>query len=98
MLDKIEQRFECALNRFDDSAEKIKQVAESTNEIEFDSAKLNAILEIVDNRINKVATDIRNEMAEERKLIIKHEKKSLMINAGIAAMAVIAFIFNRFLG
>jgi hypothetical protein len=37
-------------------------------------------------------------MAEERKLIIKHEKKSLMINIGIAVMAVVAFVFNRVLG
>jgi len=98
MIDNIEKRFESALNRFDETADKAKLVAESTKEIEFDPTKLDAILEVVDDRISKVTADLRKEMAEERKLIIKHQKKSLMINIGITSMAVIAFIFNRFLG
>ena len=98
MKSNIEQRFENALGHFDKSAEKVKQVAESTKEIEFDPAKLDAILAIVDKRINSVATNIRKEMAEERKLIIKDQKKSLLINIGITSMAVVAFIFNRLLG
>ncbi|PKH07121.1 hypothetical protein [Moritella sp. Urea-trap-13] len=98
MIDNIEKRFESALNKFDETTNKAKQVAESTKEIEFDPTKRDAILEVVDDRISKVTADLRKEMAEERKLIIKHQKKSLMINIGITSMVVIAFVFNCFLG
>jgi hypothetical protein len=100
MLENIEKRFENALERFDESAKAAKEVAETTKSIDLgiDEEKLAGLLDLVDQRINKVATDIRYEMAEERKLIIKHEKKSLMINIGIAVMAIVAFVFNRILG
>ncbi|MDD9173978.1 hypothetical protein ERW49_10270 [Aliivibrio finisterrensis] len=100
MIENIEKQFESALERFGESAKTAKEVVESSKSIDLgiDEEKLAGLLDLVDQRINKVATDIRNEMAEERKLIIKHEKKSLMINIGIATMAVVAFIFNRMLG
>lgn len=100
MIEDIGKQFEKALSRFDESAKTAKEVAETSKSInlDMDEDKLAKLLDLVDQRINKVATDIRHEMAEERKLIIKHEKKSLMINIGIAAMAVVAFIFNRILG
>jgi hypothetical protein len=100
MIENIEKRFENALGHFDVSAKAAKEVVESSKSIDIgiDEEKLAGLLDLVDQRINKVATDIRNEMAEERKLIIKHEKKSLMINIGIAVMAVVAFVFNRVLG
>lgn len=100
MFENIDKHFESALERFDESAKTAKEVAETTKSIDLgiDEEKLTGLLDLVDQRINKVATDIRNEMAEERKLIIKHEKKSLMINIGIAVMAVVAFVFNRVLG
>ncbi|MCE4934596.1 hypothetical protein [Aliivibrio fischeri] len=99
MIENIEKQFENALKRFDESAKTAKEVVESSKSIDLglDEEKLAGLLDLVDQRINKVATDIRSEMAEERKLIIKHEKKSLMINIGIAAMAVVAFIFNKIL-
>ncbi|MUL16454.1 hypothetical protein [Aliivibrio fischeri] len=99
MIENIEKQFENALERFDESAKTAKEVVESPKSIDLglDEEKLAGLLDLVDQRINKVATDIRSEMAEERKLIIKHEKKSLMINIGIAAMAVVAFIFNKIL-
>ena len=94
MIENMEKRFEDAIERFDVSA---KKVAETTKAIDLgiDDEKLAGLLDLVDQRINKVATDIRNEMAEERNLIIKHEKKSLMIYIGIAVM--VAFVFNRVL-
>jgi hypothetical protein len=100
MIENIEKHFENALDRFDESAKSAKEVVEKSKNIELgiDEEKLAGLLDLVDQRINKVATDIRNEMAEERKLIIRHEKKSLMINIGIATMAVVAFVFNRILG
>lgn len=100
MFENIDKHFESALDRFDESAKVAKKVAETTKSVDLgiDEEKLAGLLDLVDQRINKVATDIRNEMAEERKLIIKHEKKSLMINIGIAIMAVVAFVFNRVLG
>ncbi|MUJ38264.1 hypothetical protein [Aliivibrio fischeri] len=100
MLENIEKQFENALERFDESAKTAKEVVESSKSIDLglDEEKLAGLLDLVDQRINKVATDIRSEMAEERKLIIRHEKKSLMINIGIATMVVVAFIFNRILG
>ncbi|MUK42316.1 hypothetical protein [Aliivibrio fischeri] len=99
MIENIEKQFENALERFDESAKTAKEVVESSKSIDLglDEEKLAGLLDLVDQRINKVATDIRSEMAEERKLIIKHEKKSLMINIGIATMAVVAFIFNKIL-
>ncbi|MUJ29073.1 hypothetical protein GNP79_05645 [Aliivibrio fischeri] len=99
MIENIEKQFENALERFDESAKTAKEVVESSKSIDLglDEGKLAGLLDLVDQRINKVATDIRSEMAEERKLIIKHEKKSLMINIGIATMAVVAFIFNKIL-
>ena len=100
MLENIEKYFENALERFDESAKRAKEVVEKSKSIDLsiDEEKLAVLLDLVDQRINKVATDIRHEMAEERKLIIKHEKKSLMINIGIAVVAVVAFVFNRMLG
>ncbi|WP_104400614.1 hypothetical protein [Vibrio penaeicida] len=100
MFESIDRHFESAIECFDESAKTAKEVAEITKTIDLgiDEEKLAGLLDLVDQRINKVATDIRNEMAEERKLIIKHEKKSLMINIGIAMMAVVAFVFNRILG
>jgi hypothetical protein len=100
MLENIEKQFHNALERFDESAKTAKEVVDTSKSIELgiDEEKLAGLLDLVDQRINKVATDIRHEMAEERKLIIKHEKKSLMINIGIAVMAVVAFFFNRVLG
>ncbi|MGN2616956.1 hypothetical protein [Aliivibrio fischeri] len=99
MIENIEKQFENALERFDESAKTAKEVVESSKSIDLglDEEKLAGLLDLVDQRINRVATDIRSEMAEERKLIIKHEKKSLMINIGIATMAVVAFIFNKIL-
>ncbi|MGF1755999.1 hypothetical protein L4C33_20715 [Vibrio makurazakiensis] len=100
MFENIDKHFESALERFDGSAKAAKKVAETTKSVDLgiDEEKLAGLLDLVDQRINKVATDIRNEMAEERKLIVKHEKKSLIINIGIAIMAVVAFVFNRLLG
>ena len=100
MIENIEKHFENALERIDESTKTAKEVVKSSKSIDLgiDEEKLAGLLDLVDQRINKVATDIRNEMAEERKLIIKHEKKSLMINIGIAVMAVVAFVFNRILG
>ncbi|MGI9877892.1 hypothetical protein ACKVMW_20040 [Vibrio chagasii] len=100
MTENIKKRFEGALERFDESTKNLKEVVETSKNVDLglDEAKLESLLDIVDQRINKVATDIRNEMAEERKLIIKHEKKSLMINIAIMVVAVIAFIFNKVLG
>lgn len=100
MIENIEKHFENALERIDESTKTAKEVVKSSKSIDLgiDEKKLAGLLGLVDQRINKVATDIRNEMAEERKLIIKHEKKSLMINIGIAVMAVVAFVFNRILG
>jgi len=100
MMNNVGKRFESALERFDESAKAAKEVVESSKNIELgiDEEKLAGLLDLVDKRINKVATDIRHEMAEERKLIIKHEKKSLMINIGIVVMAIVAFFFNRILG
>lgn len=100
MTENIKKRFEGALELFDESTKNLKEVVETSKNVDLglDEAKLESLLDIVDQRINKVATDIRNEMAEERKLIIKHEKKSLMINIAIMVVAVIAFIFNKVLG
>jgi hypothetical protein len=100
MTENIKKRFEGALERFDESTKNLKEVVETSKNVDLglDEAKLERLLDIVDQRINKVATDIRNEMAEERKLIIKHEKKSLMINIAIMVVAVIAFVFNKVLG
>ncbi|NOH81480.1 hypothetical protein F0231_17175 [Vibrio sp. RE86] len=100
MTDNIKKRFEGALERFDESTKNLKEVVETSKSVDLgiDESKLESLLNIVDQRINKVATDIRNEMAEERKLIIKHEKKSLMINIAIMVVAVIAFVFNKVLG
>ena len=100
MTENIKKRFEGALERFDESTKNLKEVVETSKNVDLglDEAKLESLLDIVDQRINKVATDIRNEMAEERKLIIKHEKKSLMMNIAIMVVAVIAFIFNKVLG
>lgn len=100
MTENIKKRFEGALERFDESTKNVKEVVETSKNVDLglDEAKLESLLDIVDQRINKVAADIRNEMAEERKLIIKHEKKSLMINIAIMVVAVIAFIFNKVLG
>lgn len=100
MLENMEKRLNKTLERFDESAKKTKEVGALSKNSDFGIAeeKLAGLLDLVDQRINKVANDIRHEMAEERKLIIKHEKKSLMIYIGIAATAVIAFIFNRLLG
>jgi hypothetical protein len=100
MTENIKKRFEGALERFDESTKNLKEVVETSKDVDLglDDAKLESLLDIVDQRINKVATDIRNEMAEERKLIIKHEKKSLMINIAIMVVAVIAFVFNKVLG
>ena len=100
MTENIKKRFEGALESFDESTKNLKEVVETSKNVDLglDEAKLESLLDIVDQRINKVATDIRNEMAEERKLIIKHEKKSLMINIAIMVVAVIAFVFNKVLG
>jgi len=98
MLKNLDKSFENVLDRFDESAKNSKEVIDSTKEINIDTEKVNVILELVDQRINKIATSLRKEMKEERKLIIKYQKKSLLINIGIASMAIIAFIFNRILG
>ncbi|MFA0569352.1 hypothetical protein [Vibrio gallaecicus] len=97
MIENMEKRFGNALERFDVSAKKVTDTTRAIY-LGIDEEKLARLLDLVDQRINKVATDIRNEMVEERKLIIKHEKKSLMINIGIVVMAVVAFVFNRALG
>ena len=97
MLGNIEASLKSKLGDFNESAKNVKELADSAKEINFDTEKMNEIFDLVDQRINKVAKELRNEMAEERKLMLKHERKLLMINVAIAAMAITAFVFNRIL-
>jgi uncharacterized protein YoxC len=79
MLGNIEASIKNKLGNFNDSAKNVKELSDSVKEINFDTEKTNEIFDLVDQRINKVAKELRSEIAEERKLMIRHRKKLLMI-------------------
>ncbi|MGF1788834.1 hypothetical protein L4D00_23855 [Photobacterium swingsii] len=108
MLDKIES----ALDKFNASAAEAKSVVESSKNLTVEAKELAPVLELVDERIQKVAANLKKEVLEtidqahskqkqemeaRFKAERKHEKKMLLLNIGIASMAVVTFIFQRIL-
>ncbi|OZS43264.1 hypothetical protein [Photobacterium sanguinicancri] len=108
MLDKIES----ALDKFNASAVEAKAVVDSTQNLALEAKELAPMLDLVDERIQKAAVNLKKEVLEtidqahakhkqemEAQFIIErsHQKKMLLLNVGIATMAVITFVFQRIL-
>lgn len=108
MLDKIES----ALDNFNASAAEVKTAVESSKNLSIGKNELAPILDLVDGRIQKAAANLKKEVLEtidqanikqkqemeaRFKAERKHEKKMLLLNIAIAAMAFVTFIFQRIL-
>ncbi|PSV49830.1 hypothetical protein [Photobacterium indicum] len=109
MLDKIES----ALDKFNASATEAKAVVEKTQSLDLSTKQLEPMLDLLDERIENASRKLKREILvtideahakqkKEMELRFKaersHEKKVLLINVGIASMAVVTFIFQRVLG
>lgn len=108
MLGKIES----ALEKFNTSAVEAKAVVDSTQNLTLEAKELAPMLDLVDERIQKAAVNLKKEVLEtidqahakhkqemEAQFTIErsHQKKMLLLNVGIATMAVITFVFQRIL-
>ncbi|MGF1689946.1 hypothetical protein [Photobacterium kagoshimensis] len=113
MLDKIES----ALDKFNTSAEQAQAIVDNAKTVDLETKSLDTkalapMLDLVDERIQKAAENVKKEVLEtidqahakhrqemEAQFTIErsHQKKMLLLNMGIAAMAVITFIFQRIL-
>lgn len=108
MLDKIES----ALDKFNTSTAEAKTVVESSKNLTLEAKELAPMLDLVDERIQKAAVNLKKEVLAtidqahakhkqemEARFTIErsHQKKMLLLNVGIATMAVITFIFQRIL-
>ncbi|OAN17982.1 hypothetical protein A3K86_03425 [Photobacterium jeanii] len=112
MLNKLD-KFGSALDKFNTSVNDAKSVVETAKEGELATKQFVPVLDMVDERIEQAGKRLKqdvmtmvdelhqkNKQELEARLLLErqHEKKMLLINIGIASMAVITFIFQRVLG
>ncbi|TYL47321.1 hypothetical protein [Marinomonas sp. IMCC 4694] len=74
-----------------------ESVGNAIQDVEPVYEKTEKFLDIVDTKINKIAKDIREEMAEEREAIHKSQIKYLCINILILITSVGTLFINKFI-